>query len=42
MSGILEGGWAYVYAAYALTWLLLGGYAVYLWTRTPRDPGGPR
>ena len=28
MNGIVEGGWAFVYAAYVVTILLLGGYAV--------------
>jgi CcmD family protein len=28
--------WSYITAAYALTWLTLGGYALYLWRRARR------
>jgi hypothetical protein len=27
MSGILEGGWGFVYAAYGIVWVTLGIYA---------------
>lgn len=35
MTGAIEGGWGYVYAAYIVTWVFLGGYAVSLWMRRP-------
>lgn len=41
MTGALDGGWAYVYAAYAITWIAIGGYALHLWLRSRRGPGGP-
>jgi hypothetical protein len=28
MTGIVHGGWGYVWAAYSITALVLGGYAV--------------
>lgn len=34
-SGVIEGGWSYVYAAYAVALLGLGLYALSLWTRRP-------
>ena len=34
MNGVLEGGWEYIYLAYGVTWLFLGGYAVSLWMRS--------
>ncbi len=36
-QGVLVGGWEYIYAAYAATWLTLGGYALVLAVRN--DPG---
>jgi hypothetical protein len=33
MSGIVQGGWEFVVAAYAVTALALGGYAVSLFVR---------
>jgi len=42
--GAIEGGWSYVIAAYVVTWILLGGYALSLLLRTrnsserPHDP----
>lgn len=33
MDGIIDGGWEYVYAAYIVTWVFLGGYTVSLWKR---------
>ena len=30
MSGILSGGWNFVIAAYALSALILGGYAIHV------------
>lgn len=29
-EGVIDGGWSYVWASYILTWLVLGGYVVYL------------
>ncbi|HMV66717.1 MAG TPA: hypothetical protein PKA64_07695 [Myxococcota bacterium] len=39
-SGVVDGGWGYVTFAYALSWLVIGGYSLSLWLRTPR--GGLR
>lgn len=36
-QGVLVGGWSYIYAAYAATWLTLGGYALILTIRTNPD-----
>jgi len=33
MTGELQGGWEYVIAAYAITWIFFGGYAASLWLR---------
>ena len=33
MSGVLQGGWEFVWAAYALSAFVLGSYAVSLWLR---------
>ena len=38
MTGVIEGNWSYVIAAYAVTWLFLGGYAVSLALRSGREP----
>lgn len=32
-DGVIRGGWEYVIAAYAITWLVLVGYAVNLYFR---------
>lgn len=38
-SGIVNGGEAFVWASYALSWAILVGYTVSLWLRTPSgDP----
>lgn len=29
-AGVLDGGWSYIWAAYAMTWTFLLGYAVYV------------
>jgi heme exporter protein D len=34
VSGVISGGWEYVWAAYALTGLVLVGYAASLWVRS--------
>lgn len=31
MNGMAENSWPYVIAAYVVTWVVLGGYAIYLW-----------
>ena len=36
-TGILEGGWEYVTAAYLITWVFFVGYTISLWTRHPGD-----
>jgi len=33
MTGVIEGNWGFVWAAYGITWLFLGGYAVSLLLR---------
>lgn len=38
-TGVLEGGWTYIWAAYGLTWLAFGGYALSLVVRG-RGRGG--
>ncbi len=40
-SGIVTGGWEYVYAAYAVSWIALIGYTVSLWLRWPQAEGEP-
>ena len=35
-AGQIVGGWEYVWAAYIISWVFLGGYAVSLWVRRPR------
>ncbi len=42
-TGVIEGGWSYVYASYAVALLGLALYAWSLWTRRPGaqpPPGG--
>ena len=36
-SGVLQGGWEYVTAAYVITWVFFIGYTVSLWTRHPGE-----
>lgn len=36
--GVLEGGWEYVYMAYAVTWIVIIGYSASIWSR---GRGGP-
>ena len=31
MNGMAQNSWPYVIAAYSVTWIVLGGYAVYVW-----------
>lgn len=41
-SGVIEGGWGYVYASYAVALVGLALYALSLWTRRPgaQPPSG--
>ena len=39
--GAIEGGWSYVIAAYAVTWIMLGGYAVSLVVRARSNSEPP-
>jgi len=32
-TGVIDGGWNYVMQAYAVCWIMLGGYALSLWLR---------
>ncbi len=34
-TGQIVGGWEYIWAAYIISWIFLGGYAVSLWVRRP-------
>lgn len=34
-DGVVTGGWEFVTAAYALTWVMFLGYAFSLWRRGP-------
>lgn len=36
-SGVVAGGWEYVWAAYIVTWLFLGGYTASLWVRNREE-----
>lgn len=33
MTGVIEGAWEYVWSAYVVYWVFLGGYAVSLFVR---------
>ena len=37
MDGVIQGGWSYVKWSYGLSWLVLGGYAVYTVMRARKD-----
>ena len=37
-TGRIVGGWEYVWGAYGVTWVLLGGYALSLWWRRRAAP----
>ncbi len=37
MNGVVEGGWAYVAAAYGITWAVWLAYAANLWLRNRRE-----
>lgn len=34
-TGMIQGGWEFVWAGYGLTWLIFGGYAISLIVRSP-------
>lgn len=40
MTGMIEGNWSYVWAAYIITWLVLGGYGLSLVLRSRNGTGG--
>ncbi len=40
MSGQIQGGWEYIWAAYGVAWTGLTLYAVSLWARRPRFGSG--
>lgn len=40
-SGALEGGWEFVWAAYAATWIFFVGYSVSLLWRGAHPPPAP-
>ena len=33
-TGVIEGGWEYIWAAYLATWIFFGGYAISLFMRS--------
>lgn len=37
LTGAIEGGWEFVWAAYGITWATFILYAVSLFVRTPRE-----
>jgi hypothetical protein len=39
MTGIVSGGWEYVWAAYGITFTVLGGYAISLLVRVRGEKG---
>lgn len=36
-TGMVVGGWGYVWAAYVVTWAFFGTYAASLWMRSRED-----
>jgi hypothetical protein len=38
-SGVIQGGWAYVIAAYLVVYVTLAGYALSLYRRRQKDRG---
>jgi hypothetical protein len=36
-TGRIQGGWGYVWTAYAVTWTALFLYSLSLWLRRPKD-----
>ena len=41
-NGKIQGGWEYVWSAYAVVWTLLILYAASLWFRRPKAPSQAR
>ena len=39
--GAIEGGWSYIIAAYVVTWVMLGGYAISLFMRARNNSEQP-
>ena len=39
MNGVIVGGWDFVWWAYGITWVMLGGYGISLFVRFR---GGPQ
>ncbi len=39
--GVVTGGWEFVTAAYALTWILFAGYTLSLWLRARPQQDSP-
>lgn len=37
MSGVIQGGWEYIWAAYGITWAALTLYGVTLWLRSAKE-----
>lgn len=37
MNGVVQGGWEYVIASYAITWVFVLGYAASLWLRSREE-----
>ncbi|MCB9673636.1 MAG: hypothetical protein H6737_00885 [Alphaproteobacteria bacterium] len=37
VTGRIEGGWEFVFAAYAITWATFGLYTLSLWARARRE-----
>lgn len=37
MTGVIEGGWEYVWASYVTTWVFVVGYAGSLWIRSREE-----
>ncbi len=38
LTGQIDGGWEFVWASYAVTWLFLAGYTLSLWLRWGHPP----
>ncbi len=37
MTGVVEGGWEYVYACYLTSWVFVIGYGASLWIRSREE-----
>lgn len=42
MTGSIQGGWEYVWAAYAVTWISFALYGLSLWVRRPPASSGAK